>query len=261
MRDPDGLHAFYEYADEVPDVIKIKDLPPCTIPDYDLNDEKEMVRYLRDIEKVVRTSFEYRQMINYLREYLDMNKCSFYQAVSNIDTTKIRIEIHHEPLSLYDICVIVYNKRLAFRESLEVEHVAKEVMYLHYDMQVGLIPLAETVHELVHNQYLFVPSNRVFGKYKKFVMDYKPFIPLEQQNILDRIESLTAEYEGSEYKQLLSKKFIYVDATGAYDLPKLEDIMASVKSRIREIMDNPPKPVEMPKEEKQYWQPVIFEND
>ena len=92
MRDPDGLHAFYEYADEVPDVIKIKDLPPCTIPDYDLNDEKEMVRYLRDIEKVVRTSFEYRQMINYLREYLDMNKCSFYQAVSNIDTTKIRIE-------------------------------------------------------------------------------------------------------------------------------------------------------------------------
>lgn len=260
MRDPDGLHAFYEYADEVPDVIKIKDLPPCTIPDYDLNDEKEMVKYLRDIEKVVRTSFEYKQMVNYLREYLDMNKCSFYQSVSNADSTKIKIEIHHDPLSLYDICVIVYNKRVAYRESLEVEHVAKEVMYLHYDMHVGLIPLAETVHELVHNQYLFVPSNKVFGKYKSFVMSYKPFIPPEQLDILNRIESLTAEYEGSEYKQLLSKKYIYIDPSGIYDLPKLEDVMSSIKSHIRDLMDNPPKPVEMPKEEKSLWQPVVFEN-
>lgn len=92
MRDPDGIHSFYEYADEVPDMIRIKDLPPCTIPDYDLNDEKEFSKYLRDIEKTVRSSFEYKSMIAYLREYLDMNKCSFYQSVSNADTTKIRIE-------------------------------------------------------------------------------------------------------------------------------------------------------------------------
>ena len=261
MRDPDGLHSFYEYADEVPDVIKIKDLPPCTIPDYDLNDEKSFTKYLQDIEKVVRTSFEYKQMINYLRNYCDMNKCSFYQSVSNADTPKIHIEIHHDPLSLYDIVVIVYNKRAAFHESLEVEHVAKEVMYLHYDMQVGLIPLSETVHELVHNQYLFVPSNKVYGKYKQFVMDYKPFIPLEQMNILDRIESLTSEFEGSEYNQILSKKFIYVDATGAYNLPRLEDVMASIKSHIRDIMDNPPRPIEIPKEEPNYWKPIIFEVD
>lgn len=261
MRDPDGIHSFYEYADEVPDVIKINDLPPFTYPDYDLNDEKEMVKYLRDIEKAVRTSFEYREMVKYLREYLDMNKCSFYKAVSNTDSTKIHIEIHHEPLSLYDICVIVYNKRVAFRESLEIEYVAKEVMYLHYDMQVGLIPLAETVHELVHNQYLFVPSNKVFGKYKKFVQDYKPFIPIEQINILDRIESLTLEYEASEYKQLLAKKFIYIDTSGSYELPRLEDVAQSVKMHIRDIMDNPPKPVELPKEEKQYWEPIVFEND
>lgn len=134
-------------------------------------------------------------------------------------------------------------------------------MYLHYDMQVGLIPLAETVHELVHNQYLFVPSNKVYGKYKKFIQDYKPFIPIEQLNILDRIESLTLEYEASEYKQLLAKKFIYVDASGSYDLPRLEDVVQNVKFRIREIMDNPPKPVEIPKDEKHYWEPIVFETD
>lgn len=260
MRDPNSIHSFYEYADEVPQSIKLNDLAPCTIPDYDLNDEKEFTKYLRDIEKVVRSSFEYRKMVSYLRDYLDMNKCSFYESVSNADTTKIKIEIHHEPLSLYDICVIVYNKRVAFHESLEVEHVAKEVMYLHFDMQVGLIPLAETVHELVHNQYLFVPSTKVYGKYKKFVQDYKAFIPLEQLDILDRIEQLTMGYEAEEYKQLLSKKFIYVDASGSYNLPKLEDVAQILKSRIREIMDDPPKPVELPKEEKKLYEPIIFEN-
>ena len=260
MRDPNAIHSFYEYADEVPEAIKINDLAPCTIPDYDLNDEKEFKNYLRDIERIVRNSFEYRQMISYLRDYLDMNKCSFYEAVSNADTTKIKIEIHHEPLSLYDIVVIVYNKRVAFRESLEVEHVAKEVMYLHYDMQVGLIPLAETVHELVHNQYLFVPSTKVFGKFKKFIQDYKAFIPIEQLDILDRIEQLTMSYEADEYKQLLSKKFIYIDASGSYDLPRLEDVAQMLKNRIREIMDDPPAPKEQPKEENKLWQPIIFQN-
>lgn len=260
MRDPEAIHSFYEYADEVPDSIKIKDLAPCTIPDYDLNDETEFKKYLRDIERVVRGSFEYHKMVSYLREYLDMNKCSFYESVSNADSTKIRIEIHHEPLSLYDICVIVYNKRVAFHESLEVEHVAKEVMYLHFDMQVGLIPLAETVHELVHNQYLFVPSTKVYGKYKKFVEDYKAFIPLEQLDILDRIEQLTLTYEGDEYKQLLTKKFIYVDPTGSYNLPVLEDVALLLKNRIREIMDDPPEPKFEKKPENKLWYPIIFEN-
>lgn len=257
-RDPENIHSFYEYADSVPDAIKLNDLAPCPIPDYDLNDEKDFAKYLKDIERIVRSSFEYRKMVNYLREYLDMNKCSFYEAVSNADTTKIKIEIHHEPLSLYDIVVIVYNKRVAFHESLEVEHVAKEVMYLHFDMQVGLIPLAETVHELVHNQYLFVPSTKVYGKYKKFIEDYKAFIPLEQLDILDRIEQLTYAYEGDEYKQLLAKKFIYVDPTGAYNLPKLEDVALMVKSRIREIMDDPPAPKELPKEQNEPYEPIIF---
>lgn len=259
MRDPENLHKFYEYADDVPDVIKISELPDFTIPDYDLNDEKDFKHYIADIERVVRSSFEYRQMVSYLREYLDMNKCSFYQNVSNADTAKIRIEIHHEPLSLHDIVTTVYNKRVAFRESLEVEMVSKEVMYHHYNMEVGLIPLAETVHELVHNQYLFIPTSKVYGNYKKFVQEYGPYMPPESVETLDRVESLTSGYEADEYNQVLSKKFIYVDASGCYDLPRLEDVVAIIKNRIREVMDNPPEVKEIPKEEKRFYCPIVFE--
>lgn len=239
MRDPNNLHKSYE-LEEVPAIIKIDELPDYTMFDYDLNDEKSLKKYFQSIEKNVRGSYEYRAMVQYLKDYIDMNKCSFYMNVNNIDSSKIKIEIHHEPLSLYDICIIVYNKRVAFRESLEEELVAKEVMYLHYDLQVGLIPLAETVHELVHNQYLFVPTSNVYGKYKEFIDRYKAWMLPEQIDILERIEQISSDYEDN-YKDILAKHFIYVDMSGSYTLPRTEDIINIIKVRINELINNPQK--------------------
>ena len=146
--------------------------------------------------------------------------------------------LYHEPLSLYDICIIVYNKRVAFHEPLDEEYVAKEVMYLHYNLMVGLIPLAETVHQLVHAQYLFVPTTAVLGKYKEFVERYKPYMLPEQLETLEHIEEQTAVYNGQDAKQILSRNYIYIDASGAYELPKTEDIVRLVKGRINEILEN-----------------------
>ena len=64
---------------------------------------------MQTVEKTVRSSYEYKALVNYLREYMDMNQCAFYQSVSNADNLKVHIEIHHEPLSLYDICLIVFS--------------------------------------------------------------------------------------------------------------------------------------------------------
>lgn len=236
MRDPDGLVSSYE-LECPPTVIEMKDVPEYNLYDFDLSDEKSFRKYIQTIEKTVRTSFEYRQMVQYLREYMDMNKCAFYENVSNIDTTKVHIEIHHEPLSLYDICLIVYNKRVAFNEPLDEEFVAKEVMYLHYNLMVGLIPLAETVHQLVHAQYLFVPTTAVLGKYREFVNRYEPYMLPEQIETLDHIEEATKTYNMNDAETILSKNYIYVDMTGSYKLPKTEEIVGMLKDRIKTIMD------------------------
>ena len=234
MRDPDGLTKEYE-LETPPAIIKMNEIPEYDIPDYDLNDEKSFKKYIQNLEKDVRSSYEYKALIKYLREYMDMNQCAFYKNINNINSTTIHIEIHHEPLSLYDICIIVYNKRLQFNEPLDEEYVAKEVMYLHYNLMVGLIPLAETVHELVHAQYLFVPTTAVLGKYREFVDRYHDFMLPEQLETLEHIEEATKTYDGSDAKTLLSKNFIYMDMTGAYDLPKTEDIVNMLKDRIKEI--------------------------
>lgn len=236
MRDPNAIIKGYE-LDTPPAIIQMHDIPEYNLYDFDLNDEKSFKKYMQTVEKVVRSSYEYRAYINYLREYMDMNQCAFYQNVNNTDTAKVRIEIHHEPLSLYDICLIVYNKRVSFNEPLDEEYVAKEVMYLHYNLMVGLIPLAETVHQLVHAQYLFVPTTAVLGKYKEFVERYKPYMLPEQLEVLEHIEEATQVYDSDDAKTVLAKNYIYVDMSGAYQLPKSEDIINMLKDRIKEIMD------------------------
>ena len=252
-RDPDNLYRFVDYAEDVPNYIDLPELDPYTKPDYDLNDDKEYGHYLRDIEKVVRGSFEYQHMVGFLRENLDMNQCSFYEGVSNLASTKIRIEIHHEPLSLYDIVSIVARKRAHFGESLEVEYVAKEVTYNHYAMSVGLIPLSETVHELVHNQYLFIPNSKVFGNWQYFVNQYDPWIPEDTKRILARIQELTDACENDDYKSILEKHYIYVNDSpvdGTYKFPRLDDVKQLLKDRLNDLINGPKVTMEdLPKEE------------
>ena len=236
MRDPNSIAKGYE-LEAPPSIIEMHDIPDYNLYDFDLNDEKSFKKYMQTVEKTVRSSYEYRALVNYLREYMDMNQCAFYESVSNADNLKVHIEIHHEPLSLYDICLIVYNKRVSFNEPLDEEYVAKEVMYLHYNLMVGLIPLAETVHQLVHAQYLFVPTSAVLGKYREFVDRYQAYMLPEQIEVLNHIEEATKVYDDYDAKTILSKNFIYVDMSGSYKIPKTEDIVALVKDRLKEITD------------------------
>ena len=262
-RDPDNIHRFVDYMEEIPERMTLPEMDIFTMPDYDLNDEKEFSYYLRDIEKTVRGSFEYQQMVRFLRENVDMNQCSFFESVSNIDSTSIRIEIHHEPLSLYDICNIIVRKREHFGESLEVEYVAKEVMYCHYAMCVGLIPLSETVHELVHNQYLFIPNDRVFGNWRHFVNMYRDYMSTDELRTLEKIEELTQMYDMDEYKNLLAKQYIYVDVHNSN--PNLYDVQRNLKDRINELVNGKSVDLkfDLPKEEtkKPLYCPFVFVDD
>jgi len=233
MRSPDNY--IQVYSNSADEVIEITNMPEMDIQEYDLFDDKEFTKYINDAEKIVRSSFEYRMMTNYMRENLDMGRCSFYQNVSNEQSFKIKIELHHEPITLHDLCTIVFNKRNSYGESADIELLAKEVMYVHYLNLVGLIPLSITVHELVHNNYLFIPSDMVYGNYKKFVSEYGEFMEPEHIDTLNRIEEATMLYNHATNIEVLDRKYIYVDASGAYNIPSSDDIKNMLKSRILEI--------------------------
>lgn len=231
-----------EYFGDNSNIIIMDEIPEYDKEDYDLFNAKDFKKYVDDIERVVRTSYEYREFVNYLRNYMDMNRCAFFKNVTNANTTKIKIHIHHHPFTLYDIAMTVYNKRCANRESLEVEIVAKEVMYIHYFLYVGLVPLAETVHELVHNQLLFVPLNIVMGKYDEFIDMYKDYVPEDAMDRFHTYEEMTKTYNEITNTHILEISPVYLklpgddpNALGAYGLPKLADIVDKVKNRVLEL--------------------------
>ena len=224
---------------EARNVIKLDHLPSFDIEDYDLNDPKELNRFFQQVERICRNSRAYRKMVEFLRDFVDMNKCSFYHNISNIGDYGVKIHIHHEPLTLYDIVSTVYAKRLDRREPVTENMVAKEVMYNHYKMMVGLIPLSETVHELVHSGYLFIPTTKVFGHYKEFVRVYEKYIDPNILRALEKNEQISLTYDFAKETRILNVNMTYIDPSGSYDLPNSETVIKLLKNRIDEYDSQP----------------------
>lgn len=236
MIDPDGMQI---QKVNLPDLIKIKQVPEFDFDIYHLEDDKEYDRYIKDIEKEVRKSFEYRAFIKFLRENMDMNKCSFLKGVTNSETYDIKIEIHHYPFTLRDIVEIVYRKRCFYNESLNVQMVAKEVMELHYKLIIGLIPLSETVHELAHSGRLFIPVDHVLGRYQVFVDIYKPFCSPEQLETLDRIEKYTEENSDLLDTTILDQNRVTYEVNdNRFALPEFNTINNNMIEQINAIKNN-----------------------
>ena len=108
-------------------------------------------------------------------------------------------------------------------------------MWNHYRMVVGLIPLSETVHELVHNGFLFIPTYAPFGYYKKFYQDYEPYIDPELKRILATNEQFSQQYNFVKETQVLNVSSVYIDPTGSYEFPQTDVIIKTLQTKIEEI--------------------------
>lgn len=240
MIDPDGIQTQSENLPSVID-IRMTEIPECDIECYFIEDDKEYERFVKDIESNVRRSFEYKRMISYLREYMGMDKCAFLKGVTNAEGSyDIKIEIHHYPFTLRDVVDIVIRKREYYRESLTVQMVSKEVMILHYKLLIGLISLSQTVHELAHSSRLFIPVDKVLGRYELFIQYYKPFCEPEQLEVLDRIEKYSYEKENTilDTNIIEQNRVSYQIADQTYMLPNAEAMSAVMIEQMNRIKAN-----------------------
>lgn len=215
--------------------IYIKFVPEFNISDYDLSNPKELSKYFKSIERICRNSRTYKKLINFLRENVDMNKCSYFKNVDNIDTYSLKIHIHHTPLTLYDIVTTVYNKRLLNHESLSEMMVAKEVMWLHYNLFVGLIPLSETVHGSVHNGQAFIPTTKVYGMYKTFVKLYEPYMDKELLKVLNSMEEISEDYDTITKLLEVSPVFIDYEEGIGFEFPNPQELSAVLSKKIKDM--------------------------
>lgn len=232
------------YVDGGSSVFEINSMDYFDAEQYDIYDQKDYARFIKDTETVCRTSFEYRQLINYLRFSEGMNTCTFLNNVTNIDNTKVKIEIHHSPYTLFSICSAVIKKRLHNKESIDIFDICKEVMWLHYIGYVGLVPLSATVHEMVHNGFIFVPLNLVRGNWQEFTNRYYDFISPEDLDALDSAEEMTKEWledttkinnivdQQNQIFNLHTTYIKYKDIDRSVQIPEARDI---IKDKIADI--------------------------
>lgn len=208
------------YSTENKFVVKnIKNVPTIT-RDYVLLNDKDKVKFIKMIERIVRSSLEYKQYIRFLKDEIDMTECSFFNNVSNKNGSKVSIEIHHEPFTLFDIVQIVTEKYIRTGTELNPLDIAEEVMILHYKNHVGLIPLSITVHQLVHDGKLFIPLQNVFGKYTKFIEEYRSIIEtLDVNNILRTKFEMSKDLTINDMT-LLETKYVYLDIDG-FSFPQM----------------------------------------
>ena len=184
-----------------------------------LNTDKDREKFIKRIEQIIRSSLEYRDYIAYLKENVNMTKCAFFQNVENAQGSRVRIEIHHEPLTLFDIVSVVLNKFIEEGIPLDDLYIADEVMDLHYKNMVGLIPLSKSLHQIVHNSNdIIIPLSLVFGDYKDFIHEYEDYL---DENIIEKIERKINDTKSFNQSMVdkLSPEFVYINVDG-YELPK-----------------------------------------
>lgn len=190
----------------------------------DVSTPKSRNKFIKRIEKLVRSSTEYRDYISFLKEECDLSRCAFLSGVNPKENRHFKIEFHHEPFTLYDICNIVVSKFINTGERLNSLLIADEVMELHYENLVGLIPLNSSFHLLYHeSDKLIIPLNCVYGNYVELLNRYEEVIDDELYNqLLEKLEMKLEQTKSitPETFDAFTNQFTYYDVEGQEPIEK-----------------------------------------
>ena len=85
------------YVDGGSTILDINEIPYFENFQYDLMDEKSFKKYITDLERVVRNSFEYRQLIRYLK-YSEGKKERVITGLKRISKSGLRVYAKHDEL-------------------------------------------------------------------------------------------------------------------------------------------------------------------
>ena len=166
----------------------------------DYYDDKAVKAFIKSVEKLVRTSREYKTYIEELRSSVfALNHDVVLHNITNADTS---LEFHHYPLNLYEIVETCMLHHIVQNEKFTSFSLAKEIMDLHFKHKIGIVPLSKTNHELTHSGNLFLTTDQIFGDYQSFIDEYEDGLTMEIKNNLALIEKYTKDGVPVDFKGL-----------------------------------------------------------
>lgn len=196
-------------------------------PIYSFRNAKDRQKFICHVEALVRRSDEYKGLMKFLKANLDMGRCTVLKNIKSENGKRYSIEIHHEPFTLKFLVDIVLTKFESEGEEINPFLIADEIMMLHYDQMVGLVPLSKTIHELVHSDKIFIPLQLIYQGYGKFYEEYESYISDKIKEVVELKVNLSMKC-GDILSDVLDPEFVYVDVQGMTfpEIPKeWKDIM------------------------------------
>lgn len=191
-------------------------------PEYtNLRQYQKRRKFILDTERIIRHSKEYKDYIRMLKKNLNWNRCAALRGIATGNGKKYSIEIHHEPFTLFDITHTVLTRFEDLDKEIDPYEIAYEVLKLHYDGKVGLIPLTVTQHELTGNGKIFIPLQFVYGDWATFYDEYENHIPDKTKAHVE-IKAQMSEVCAEIQSNVLGTEFTYVHVDG-WDIPNIPD--------------------------------------
>jgi len=126
--------------------------------------EKHESNFIKSCERLIRSSYEYRKWLKEVKDTLNINSCPYTEEDVN---SGVSIEIHHHPLTLWDVCICCFDELILDKGEVTSFDVAKKVMELHFQMNVGFIPLIKSLHEKFHEGEMSIPIDWCYGNWKE----------------------------------------------------------------------------------------------
>jgi len=143
-----------------------------------VNSEKEFDSFIKNCERLVRSSLEYKEWISYIIEVLGERECSLTHEL----ISECNIEIHHHPINLYTICGSIVVDQINKGQKFCTFDIATLVIELHFNNKVGFIPLLSDLHHKYHSGFLDLPIELVKGDYK-YLLESLPIDDNERPRI------------------------------------------------------------------------------
>lgn len=157
-------------------------------------------KFIKSTERMVRQSTEYTNYLALIKT--NYNILNYDNVLSHISSAEASIEFHHYPFTLYDIVDIMMNHKMMTNQKFTSFSLAKEIMGLHFNQMIGLVPLTTTNHQLAHLGGLFISTKQIFGQWEMFMGAYKHGLTPDHKTKISELKKLSEENAATDMKGL-----------------------------------------------------------
>lgn len=145
-----------------------------------LQDIDTFRNFLRNAETRFRATREYKAYKAYLIEYLGIDRC---QVFGNITMEDADVELHHNVLGLFDICLLIALHTINTVGIISTYDLIQMLIFEHWNNRVGVTFLSKTAHQVYTNDPEgYIPPEMTFGAWWELLSVYRYGITYDLAN-------------------------------------------------------------------------------